>query len=96
MALHIIFLTALAVWRLCILLIADDGPYDIINKFRVWVRKRKLDRLIPIECMYCASVWFALPFAIYLQKSLFEFIVIWFALSAGAILINSSNERINY
>lgn len=96
MALHLLLVTALAVWRLCILLIADDGPYDIIKNFRTWVRKRKLDKLIPVECVYCASVWFALPFAIYLQKSLFELIVIWFALSGAAILINGTNDRINY
>jgi hypothetical protein len=75
----------LAAWRITHLLRAEDGPWDIVVRFR-----RKLDqgfwaRLL--DCFYCLSIWTALPLALWLGESVKERLLLWPALSAGAILL---------
>ena len=40
-----------------------------------------------LDCFYCLSAWIAAPFAIYLGEKIGERILLWPALSAGAILL---------
>jgi hypothetical protein len=44
-----------------------------------------------MDCFYCLSLWIALPFALLCGEGWIERLVLWPALSAGAILV----ERVN-
>jgi len=75
----------LCVWRITHLLQAEDGPWDIIVHLRGRAGVGFWGQLL--DCFYCLSVWIAAPFALYLGKELDEQILLWPALSAGAILL---------
>lgn len=57
---------ALAVWRVSSLLAQEDGPYNILARFRKYIGIRYTEHPIPecrnefarmIACMWCNSVW---------------------------------------
>ena len=78
-------LGALAVWRLTHLLNAEDGPWETVVRLRVWLGPGFWGSLL--DCFYCLSLWIALPFALATGQSWWERLVLWPALSAGAILL---------
>lgn len=77
----------LVVWRLTHLLNKEDGPFDLIFRFKqglVQHRHRQLFKLV--TCFYCLSVWVGLAIAILesgLHKSAIPYGI---ALSGLAIL----------
>jgi hypothetical protein len=75
----------LSVWRITHLLNAEDGPWDLVVRLRQKAGERFWGQLL--DCFYCLSVWIAAPFAIYLGGKLGERILLWPALSAGAVLL---------
>lgn len=81
----------LSVWRITHLLQAEDGPWDGV----VYLRQKAGDGFWGqlLDCFYCLSVWSAVPFAIFLGDSLSKRILLWPALSAGAILLERFTER---
>ena len=74
----------LSVWRVTHLLHAEDGPWESV----VWFRRLAGDGFWGklLDCFYCLSVWIAAPFAIFLGRQPGERLLLWTALSAGAIL----------
>lgn len=78
-------LGVLCVWRITHVLNAEDGPGDALVKFRKSLGSGVLGRAL--DCFYCLSVWVALPLAWYLGNGWKERLLLWPALSAGAILI---------
>lgn len=78
-------LCTLAVWRLSHLLACEDGPLDVI----VRLRKRIGDGFFGglMDCPYCLSVWFAVPFAWLLSRDVVTGVVVWLALSGAASLL---------
>jgi len=78
-------LSILAVWRITHLLFAEDGPWDIVIRIRIWVGSGLWGQLL--DCFYCLSVWIAAPIAFFAGKKIDERILLWPALSAGAILL---------
>ena len=48
----------LAVWRVTHLLQAEDGPWDMVVRFRLWLADGFWGRLL--DCFYCLSIWVAL------------------------------------
>ncbi|MGU7772729.1 hypothetical protein ACV229_21465 [Burkholderia sp. MR1-5-21] len=84
MRLYWLMLGVLAVWRVTHLLAAEDGPADAVFHLRrrlgdsVWGRA--------LDCFYCLSIWIALPFAIGIGDTWGERVLLWPALSGGAIL----------
>ena len=78
-------LGVLAVWRVTHLLNAEDGPWKIIARFRVSLGRGFFGDMF--GCFYCLSVWVSLPFAMALGESTAEKLLLWPALSAGAILL---------
>lgn len=40
-----------------------------------------------LDCFYCLSLWVAAPFALWLGEHLAECLLLWPALSGGAILL---------
>jgi hypothetical protein len=96
-------LSALAVWRISYMLVSERGFLGFAQQLRQWAgtytevdergraySKGELGKLL--ECVYCTSVWIALPFAICLGKTAdlawMGYGVTWLALSALAIQFN--------
>ena len=81
----------LCVWRITHLLQAEDGPGELIAKLRERVGDGFWGRLM--DCFYCLSLWVAVPFAVWLGIDLREQILLWPALSAGAIVVERAIDR---
>ena len=85
MRFYYLALGILCVWRITHLLHAEDGPWDVVVHLRRRAGVGFWGKLL--DCFYCLSVWIAAPFAFYLGEELGEQILLWPALSAGAILL---------
>jgi len=75
----------LGVWRVSHLLNAEDGPADLLVRLRRLARSGFWGSLL--DCFYCLSVWMAVPFAYLLGEGWRERLLLWPAMSAGAILL---------
>ena len=78
-------------WRLTHLLQAEDGPWDLLVRLRRRVGDRLWGRLL--DCFNCLSLWLAAPLAYLLGQGLWERLLLWPALSGGAILLQRLTER---
>src|SRR5262245_8529939 len=90
MAFYWLTLGVLAVWRLTHLLNAEDGPWDTMVRFRLWLGTGFWGSLL--DCFYCLSLWLALPFALAIGAGWWERLLLWPALSGGAILLQRLTE----
>lgn len=86
-----LILGILAVWRVTHLLHAEDGPWDALLRLRNALRGRMPGRVL--DCFYCLSLWIAIPFVVLLAPSPREGVLLWLALSAGAILLERITQR---
>jgi hypothetical protein len=86
-----LLLGVLAVWRLTYLLHAEDGPWGLARRLRGAAGGGFWRRLL--DCFYCLSLWVAAPFAAFLGSGATERLLLWPALSAGAILLLRATER---
>jgi hypothetical protein len=75
----------LATWRLTHLVVAEDGPWDIVVRLRRLAGAGAVGQMM--DCFNCASMWVALPLAFWIGSDWIERVVIWLALSGGAILL---------
>jgi len=75
----------LATWRLCHLVAHEDGPFALIAALRIRAGQGQWGRWM--DCPYCLSLWFALPFAFWLGKGAAQIIVLWLGLSGAACAI---------
>ena len=75
----------LAVWRLAHLLWGEDGPWDVFVRYRRFCGSGFLGKLL--DCFYCLSLWVAMPAGYLLGRAWGERILLWLALSGGAILL---------
>lgn len=87
MAAHFYWLVIgiLVVWRITHLFFGEDGPGDIFVRLRRAAGEGFWGTLL--DCFYCLSVWIALPLAYWLGESWKQRLLLWPALSAGAILL---------
>jgi hypothetical protein len=80
----------LGVWRITHLLHAENGPWNVIERFRsligagFWSAGFWRDMF---GCFYCLSLWVAAPFAVFLAGDAKQRLLLWPALSGGAILL---------
>jgi hypothetical protein len=84
MRFYFLTLGILAVWRITHLLNAEDGPWDLLVRFRRLAGEGVWGSLL--DCFYCLSVWVAAPFAYGLGNDWKERLLLWPALSGGTIL----------
>jgi hypothetical protein len=84
MSFYWLALGILAVWRITHLLNAEDGPWDMFVRFRRLAGEGLWGSLL--DCFCCLSVWIAAPLAYWLGENWKERLLLWPALSAGAIL----------
>ena len=84
-------LGVLSVWRVTHLLYAEDGPWDAL----VHLRRRAGTGFWAslLDCFHCMSVWTAAPLAWFLGEEWKERLLLWPALSAGAILLERLTSR---
>jgi hypothetical protein len=78
-------LGVLSVWRVTHLLNAEDGPWDLVVRLRRRAGNGFWAKLM--DCFYCLSLWIAAPAAYFIGSRWFERLLLWLALSAGAILL---------
>ncbi len=78
-------LGVLAVWRVTHLLCAEDGPWDVLVKLRELAGEGFLGKLL--DCFYCLSLWVAVPFGWCLAQTWRQGLLLWLALSGGAICL---------
>lgn len=84
-------LCVLAVWRICHLWSQEDGPFDLVVRFRKVVGQGFFGNLL--DCFYCLSVWVSVPFAVWLSTEWKEGIIAWLALSSGASILFKLTEK---
>jgi len=85
-----IVLSVLGVWRVTHLLHAEDGPWRLLRRIRDAAQGGPAGELL--GCFWCASLWVSAPFAL-AGTSRRERLLLWPALSAGAILVQDALER---
>jgi hypothetical protein len=78
-------LAVLATWRLTHLLASEDGPADIIVRFRVLLGQSVAGKLM--DCFNCLSLWIAAPAALFVSRRPLEWIFCWLAVSGAACLL---------
>jgi len=88
---YMFLLCLLAVWRVSHLLSQEDGPFDLVIKFRKLFGHGFFGSLL--DCFYCLSMWAAIPFAVWLGGDWKETVVCWLALSGGACLLFKLTEK---
>jgi hypothetical protein len=81
----------LGVWRVSHLLHAENGPWNVIERLRRLTGAGLWGGLL--GCFYCLSLWVAGPFALLLSGEPKQRLLLWPALSAGAILIERLSSR---
>jgi hypothetical protein len=81
----------LSVWRITHLLTAEDGPWESVVRFRRFLGHGFWGKLL--DCFLCLSLWVAAPVAWMIGEGLGERLLLWPALSAGAILLERRTAR---
>jgi hypothetical protein len=76
----------LAVWRVTHLIQAEDGPWDLSVRLRRAAGQGFWGRLL--DCFYCLSLWVSAVVALLLAGGAAQAILLWVALSGGAIVLN--------
>jgi hypothetical protein len=75
----------LATWRVTHLLVAEDGPWNLVVALRAAAGAGWLARLL--DCFYCLSLWIAAPVAALLAATWTDGLLLWLACSGGACAI---------
>ncbi|MGO9340187.1 MAG: DUF1360 domain-containing protein [Terracidiphilus sp.] len=78
-------LAVLATWRVTHLLASEDGPADIIARFRALLGQSLWGRLM--DCFNCLSLWVAALAAFYLTRRVLDWLLVWLAISGAACLL---------
>ena len=81
----------LVVWRITHFIYGEDGPWDVVVRLRRRAGEGLWGSLM--DCFYCLSLWIAIPFAYLLAGRWKERLLLWPALSAGAILLERLTTR---
>ena len=83
----------LATWRVTHLLASEDGPAELIVKFRALLGKSLAGKLM--DCFQCLSLWIAAPAALFVTRQFLDWLLVWLALSGAACLLERlGNESV--
>ena len=86
-----LILGSLAVWRISYLLASESGPWNLLVRMRLGLTRGFGSEIT--TCLYCLSLWIAAPFAFFLGESWKQRLLLWPALSAGAIIVERWANR---
>jgi hypothetical protein len=78
-------LAVLAAWRVTHLLAAEDGPADVIVRFRALLGQSLAGKLM--DCFNCLSLWIAAAAALFVTRRLLDWLLVWLAVSGAACLL---------
>jgi hypothetical protein len=78
-------LAVLATWRITHLLASEDGPADLIVRFRVRLGHGLAGKLM--DCFECLSLWIAAPAALFVSRAPVDWLFVWLALSGAVCLL---------
>jgi len=81
----------LVAWRATHLLSNENGPWNVLEKLRQWAGTGMLAELL--ACFYCLSLWIAAPLAAFLGSDWRDRLLLWPAISAGAVLLERLTLR---
>jgi len=81
----------IVVWRLTHLISAEDGPFDIIIRFRKMLGDSFFGKLM--DCFYCLSIWIGLAFALFVGKSAVQVAILTLFYSGAAILAEKLTNK---
>lgn len=84
-------LAVLATWRVTHLLAAEDGPADVIIRFRKLLGRSFFGLLM--DCFYCLSIWIAAPAALFVTRYWLDWIMVWLAISGAACLLERTGQQ---
>ena len=88
-------LCVLGVWRVTHLLVAEDGPWDLIVRLRKMLGTTMAGQLM--DCFYCLSLWISVPFTFFAvsgaRAGLLEWLAMWLALSGAACLLHRGDRE---
>ena len=79
------------VWRLTHLISAEDGPFDLIIKFRKLLGNSFLGGLM--DCFYCLSIWIGLLAACYAGSNLQEIFLLTLYYSGVSIMLERLTNK---
>lgn len=80
----------LVVWRVSVLIAADEGPFSLIEKARSRIDPHQSTWLgRGVRCVGCVSFWASLAAALIVQASVWE----WLGMAGGALLIHKAVTR---
>lgn len=91
MAVDRLVVAALGVWRVTHLLEAEDGPWDLAVRLRRRAGTGFWGGLL--DCFHCLSLWTGALFACAVGRDNRERVLLWPALSAGAVLLERVTTR---
>lgn len=83
-------LAVLATWRVTHLLAREDGPADLVFRFRSLLGLSLAGQLM--DCFNCLSLWIAAPTALFVSRRAPQWSVSWLALSGGACLLERMGQ----
>jgi len=75
----------LATWRVTHLLANEDGPANIIVRFRKLFGQSLAGQLM--DCFNCLSLWIAAPLALFVSRRPLDWLLSWLAISGAACLL---------
>jgi hypothetical protein len=78
-------LAVLATWRVTHLLASEDGPADVIVRFRALFGQSLAGKLM--DCFNCLSLWIAAAAALFVTRQLLDWLLVWLAVSGAACLL---------
>lgn len=84
-------LAVLATWRATHLLASEDGPGDLIFRFRALFGQSVAGKLM--DCFNCLSLWVAALAAFFVTRRPLEWLFCWLALSGGACLLERIGQE---
>ena len=84
-------LAVLATWRVTHLLASEDGPADIIARWRARLGRGLAGKLM--DCFNCLSLWIAAPAALFVTRKFLDWLVTWLALSGAACLLERLGQE---
>jgi len=84
-------LAVLATWRVTHLLASEDGPADLIARFRARLGHGLAGKLM--DCFNCLSLWIAAPAAVFVSRKPLDWLFAWLALSGAACLLERVGQE---
>jgi len=81
----------LVVWRITHLFYGEDGPWKLMVRLRRRAGEGFWGGLL--DCFYCLSLWVALPIAFLTGQGWKHRLLLWPALSGGAIILERVSSK---